>query len=49
MSTRIFFGLIVLFASHGLFAAAENDARKVQLRGLSDRLKYQQGQIHLRD
>jgi len=49
MSTRILFGLVVLFASHGLFAAAENDARKVQLRGLSDRLKYQQGQIHLRD
>jgi len=50
MNTRILVGLAVLFASsHGLWAASEDDARKVQLRALSERLKYQQGQIHLRD
>lgn len=48
MKMRMLLGLVIVFSSvHGLFGAADNEARKVELRGLSDRLKYQQGQIDL--
>src|SRR5436853_5395441 len=49
MKTRICLGLLVFFTvSHGLFAAAENDSRKAELRALAGRLKYQEGQIDIR-
>jgi uncharacterized membrane-anchored protein len=54
MQTRIVCGLILLLASIDAFpAAVESDAQKDQLRarlrGVSERLKYQQGQISLHD
>jgi uncharacterized membrane-anchored protein len=50
MMTRIVWGLLFLVATtHGLRAADEGDARKNEIRALSERLKYQQGQIPLGD
>jgi uncharacterized membrane-anchored protein len=41
--------LILIGSMQFLAPAAENDARKVELRGLTERLKYQKGKISLRD
>ncbi|SRR5258705_14004956 len=51
MKTPIIFGLsliCLLSPFKGLAAAAQDDAQIAQLRALSERLKYQQGQISLR-
>jgi len=50
MKTRVILGcLLVAALPHGLFAKTDAESRKVELRALTDRLKYQQGQIHLKD
>ncbi len=50
MKIRVFLGCVmVAMVSHGLFAKTDAESRKVELRALTDRLKYQQGQIHLKD
>jgi uncharacterized membrane-anchored protein len=50
MKTPIRFALVILFASlHWLSAATADNPQAAQLRGLAERLKYQQGQIVLRD
>ena len=50
MKKHIALGLVVFLASSlGLYAAANEDARKVELRDLTARLKYQQGRIDLRN
>src|SRR6185503_5710704 len=42
-------GSLLLVTACSLFAAAEEDDRRVQLRALSSRLKYEEGQIRIRD
>lgn len=50
MKTSILIGVILLSAApHGFSAATESGDQMAQLRALSDRLKYQQGQIVLSD
>ena len=50
MKTSIRFALVLLFASlHWLSAATEGNPQAAQLRALAERLKYQQGQIVLKD
>jgi len=50
MTLRSLLGLIILFTSiHGLPAQSEKQSRKAELLALSERLKYQQGTIALRD
>jgi len=50
MKTPIRFALVLLFALvHWLSAATETAPQSAQLRALAERLKYQQGQIVLKD
>jgi uncharacterized membrane-anchored protein len=50
MKTPIRFALVLFFASlHWLSAATESSPQAAQLRALAERLKYQQGQIVLKD
>src|SRR3954468_20010632 len=50
MKTRFLVGcLLFMTANHLWAAAAEDDTRRAQVRALSGRLKYQDGQIRLRD
>ena len=48
MKTRVVVAFLILITSSRFVSAAVDDgARKAQLSGLAERLKYQQGQIHL--
>jgi len=50
MKTQMLVGVVAfLSATVNLWAVANDDARKAELETLSSRLKYQTGQIHLRD
>jgi len=49
MKIRFIVGCLIFMTAHQLWSAAEDDARRAEVRALSGRLKYQSGQIRLRD